>query len=447
LVLERRFRVNGRSNRPNTDSEILASQHFGDYEMRKTQLALAAVALIASSAAMSTNVSISGNLDVGIGRTSGYNGTGGMFLEQGAYFDNQSLSLNVNEDLGSGLKAHGSLGMGFNANGVSDNPGANRGANGVAPNAVAADVQGNGLFNRQAYVGLSGEFGDIRLGRQLSPFIAAAAGNMHYVGMFGVGRLVMAGDHGNAGGSGTAGGSTAGGFFRDDAIQYTTPSMGGFTGNVMVTMRNSTNNNNYIIDRGRYTALSVSGPLGPITINAAYHAQAYTAAQGNEYTGYAIGGIMPITDGISISAGYISTKTGNSSAAGQGTLLLADSVDFAARNVRDDNRTDSYNVGIGFDLSQATKLLAQYASSNVVANQSTTLMNVMLVNSLSARTKVYGAIGYGNGVGASIGTLGAVRAAAAGTEIGAANAGNSNVRNNGVASSNNAIVFGIAHSF
>jgi len=381
-------------------------------------LALAAVALVASSAAISANVSISGNLDVGIGRTSGYNGNGGMFLEQGAYFDNQSLSLNVSEDLGSGLKAHGSLGMGFNANGVSDNPGADRGANGVAPNAGAAAVQGNGLFNRQSYVGLSGEFGDVRLGRQLSPFIAAAAGNMHYVGMFGVGRLLMAGDEG--GGSGVAAGSTAGGFFRDDAIQYTTPAMGGFTGNAMITMRNSTNNNNYIIDRGRYSAFSLSGPLGPITVNAAYHSQAYTANAANEYTGYALGGMAPITDGISVSAGYISTRQG----------------------VANTNRTDSYNFGIGFDLSQATKLLANYASSNVVANQSTTLMNVMLVNSLSARTKVYGGLGYGNRVGASIGTLGAVNA-----NDGSVAAANSNVLNNGVQSSNNAIVFGVAHSF
>jgi len=431
LVLERRFHVNSRSKRPNTESEILASQHFGDYEMRKTQLALAAVALIASSAAMSANVSISGNLDVGIGRTSGYNGTGGMYLEQGAYFDNQSLSLNVNEDLGSGLKAHGSLGMGFNANGASDNPGANRDGNGNF--ATNASIMGNGLFNRQSYVGLSGEFGDIRLGRQLSPFIAAAAGNMHYVGMFGVGRLAIAGDHNAA--AGVAAGSTAGGFFRDDAIQYTTPSMSGFTGNVMVTMRNSTTNNNYVIDRGRYSAFSLSGPLGPVTINAAYHAQAFTAAQGDEYTGYAIGGMMPITDGISVSAGYISTKTGNGTAAGQGTSAIA------ANNVRDDNRTDSYNLGIGFDLSQATKLLANYASSNVVANQSTTLMNVMLVNSLSARTKVYGGLGYGNRVGASIGTLGATNAA------GGVNLANSPVTSAGTASSNNAIVFGVAHSF
>jgi hypothetical protein len=389
--------------------------------MKKTQLALAAVALVASSAAISANVSISGNLDVGIGRTSGNNGTGGMYLEQGAYFDNQSISLNVSEDLGSGLKAHGSLGMGFNANGASDNPGANRDANGML--ATNANIMGNGLFNRQSYVGVSGEFGDVRLGRQLSPFIAAAAGNMHYVGMFGVGRLVMAGDE--AGGSGVAAGSTAGGFFRDDAIQYTTPSMSGFTGNVMVTMRNSTTNNSYVIDRGRYSAFSLSGPLGPITLNAAYHNQAATAgaaAAPAEYSGYAIGGMAPITDGISLSAGYISTKQG----------------------VANDNRTDSYNVGIGFDLSQATKLLANYASSNVVQNQSTTLMNVMLVNSLSARTKVYGGLGYGNRVGASIGTLGATDAAGAG---GVNAPANSPVNNNGVAGSNNAIVFGVAHAF
>ncbi len=405
--------------------------------MRKTQLALAAVALLASSAAMATNVTISGNLDVGIGRTSGYNGTGGMFLEQGAYFDNQSLSLNVKEDLGSGLKAHGSLGMGFNANGASDNPGANRNDGGILANGagVSTNVQGNGLFNRQAYVGLSGEFGDIRLGRQLSPFIAAAAGNMHYVGMFGVGRLIMAGDHGAA--AGVAAGSTAGGFFRDDAIQYTTPSMSGFTGNAMVTMRNSTTNNAYIMDRGRYTALSLSGPLGPITINAAYHAQAHTAAQGSEYSGYAIGGMMPITDGISISVGYISTKTGNATAAGQ---VLVDGTN--APVARDDNRTDSYNVGIGFDLSQSTKLLANYASSNVLADQSTTLMNLMLVNSLSARTKVYGALGYGNRVGATIGTVGG-----AANGLGGAPGNSTPVNNNGVPSSNNAIVFGVAHSF
>jgi len=429
LVLERRFRVNGRSNRPNTDSEILASQHFGDYSMKKTQLALAAVALVASSAAISANVSISGNLDVAVARTSGYNGTGGMFLDQGAYFDHQGINFNVSEDLGSGLKAHGSLGAGFNANGASDNPGANRGANGVSPTSGAAGVMDNGLFNRQSYVGLSGEFGDVRLGRQLSPFIAAAAGNMHYVGMFGVGRLFMAGDENVV--PGVAAGSTAGGFFRDDAIQYTTPSLSGFTGNLMTTMRNSTNNNNFIVDRGRYSAFSVSGPIGSITVNAAYHAQRYTGAANAaaEYSGYAIGGMAPIADGLSLSAGMISTIAGS---AAVGT---------------NDQRTDSWNVGLGYDLSSSNKVLLNYASSNRFQNaanpEDATLMNVMLVNSLSARTKLYAAAGWGNRIGATIGTIGVAQT---GAGVAAANGPTLNA-NDANATRNNAVVFGVAHSF
>jgi hypothetical protein len=74
-------------------------------------------------------------------------------------------------------------------------------------------------------------------------------------------------------------------------------------------------------------------------------------------------------------------------------------------------------------------------------------MNLMLVNSLSARTKLYAGLGYGNRVGATIGTLAAVRAADGINPPAAPGAGNSNILNNGVASSNNAIVFGVAHSF
>jgi len=389
--------------------------------MKKTQLALAAVALVASSAAISANVSISGTLDMAVARTSGYNGTGGMFIEQGAYFDHQGINLNVSEDLGSGLKAHGSLGMGFNANGRSDNPGAES----VAAQQAGGNTLHNALFNRQTYLGLSGEFGDVRLGRQLSPFIAAAAGNMHYNGMFGVGRLFMAGDETVV--PGVAAGSTAGGFFRDDAIQYTTPSLSGFTGNLMTTMRNATYNNGIQIDRGRYSAFSLSGPLGPITVNAAYHAQRYTGAANaaNEYSGYAIGGMVPLADGLSLSVGMISTIAGS---AAVGT---------------NDQRTDSWNVGLGYDLSSANKLVFNYASSNRFQNaanpEDATLLNLMLVNSLSARTKLYAAAGWGNRIGATIGT--------AGGGVNAAGNGPWTNANDANAQRNNAVVFGMAHSF
>jgi len=387
--------------------------------MKKTQLALAPVALIASSAAMATNVSISGNLDMAVARTSGYNGTGGMFIEQGAYFDHQGININADEDLGGGLKVHGSLGAGFNANGRSDNPPAESVAN------QAGNGFHNGLFNRQSYVGVSGEFGDIRLGRQLSPFIAAMAGNMHYNGMFGVSRIYIASDEALGGVSSVAGGSTAGGFFRDDAIQYTTPSMSGFTANLMTTMRNGTYGNTIQIDRGRYSAFSLSGPVGPITVNAAYNAQRYTADPAREYSGYAFGGMAPIADGLSLSAGYVSTILGS---------------DAAGTN---NNRTDSWNVGLGYDLSSSNKLVFNYGSSNRLQNapvpRDSTIMNLMLVNSLSKTTRLYAAAGWGNGVGATIGT-------AAGGVNGAGN-GPINNANDANATKNNAIVFGVAHSF
>jgi len=151
--------------------------------MRKTQVALAALALMASTAALAAEVSISGVIDVGIASTSKNGGVGGVFLENGAYNDHSALELNINEDLGSGLKAYASLGMGFNPNGQSDNPGVGRGLS-TANDSIG--IHNNSLFNRQAFVGVSGDFGSIQLGRQLSPFVLSNVLMQNYIGMFGV---------------------------------------------------------------------------------------------------------------------------------------------------------------------------------------------------------------------------------------------------------------------
>jgi len=316
------------------------------------------------------------------------------------------------------------LGMGFNPSGQSDNPGVATGLGTATAAGLAAGTlnlqNNNSLFNRQAYVGLSGDFGDIRIGRQLSPFIAAGAGNMHYVGMFGVGRLAM---HGNAGVAAT--------FFRDDAIQYTSPAMSGFTLTALTTTDNSTRGNVYEVDTGRYSAFSVSGPVGPINFNAAYHQQRFSPAStaGNaagEYSGYLAGGTVPIADGLSLALGFISTKTG------------------ADANARD----DSWNAGLQYSLSGSTRLLAQHASlnrngQNQAVNQSVDLTNIMVVNALSKRTNLYAGFGWGNGAGATIGTvLGAVNA------DGSARANATPMRDAaGNATSNNALVLGVSHVF
>ncbi len=105
--------------------------------MKKTQLALAAVALVASSAAMANGVTIYGIADVGIASTSG---------KTGFYGDGNNgttlIGIRGSEDLGGGLKAGFNLESGLNYNAGST--GANGGGN-------------TNLFNRAANVSLSTE--------------------------------------------------------------------------------------------------------------------------------------------------------------------------------------------------------------------------------------------------------------------------------------------------
>ena len=135
--------------------------------MRKTQVALAALALMASTAALADGVKISGQIDLGIFNTSsgrdvaGNTPAGGTYMEQGGYLDHSSVTLSADEDLGGGMKIGAVLEAGFNANGVIDN-----GGNAGNPGA---------LFNRQSYMYIGSEAGTLGLGKQLSPYILSMA--------------------------------------------------------------------------------------------------------------------------------------------------------------------------------------------------------------------------------------------------------------------------------
>jgi predicted porin len=134
--------------------------------MKKTQVALAALALVASTAALANGVTISGQIDLGVMHTGkSNNGAGGTFMEQGALLDHSSVNISASEDLGGGMKAFTTLELGFSANGFADNGG---GGNNTTAGAGA-------LFNRQAFAGVSGDFGSVAFGRQLSPFILSQA--------------------------------------------------------------------------------------------------------------------------------------------------------------------------------------------------------------------------------------------------------------------------------
>ena len=114
--------------------------------MKKSLIALAILA--SSGAAMAqSNVSLYGIVDLGLNSTniSGERVTG---IESGLQSDSGSrFGLKGSEDLGSGLKANFVLESAFNAD----------------------DGQGDGGFTRQAWLGLSGNFGEVRMGRQHTP--------------------------------------------------------------------------------------------------------------------------------------------------------------------------------------------------------------------------------------------------------------------------------------
>ncbi len=357
-------------------------QVFGDYEMRKTQVALAALALVASSAAMATNVTLSGQFDVGVFHTGkDANGAGGAFMEQGGLLDHSSITINVSEDLGAGLKAFAVLESGFNANGYIDNGGVgNNGATG-----------GNALFNRQAYVGLASEsMGTVGLGLQLSPFILSQALTNFGVGSFWVNRLAVG--HGGTGGSFAAAGNglNSVGFFLPNAVSYTSAPIAGFTVRALTTTKTGTHNNlignngdgttdataTASIPSDRYDALSLSGNVGGAFVSAAWHQRKET------YSSWTVGATMPVADGFALMANYISDK-----------------------NKVADETVKSWALGGKYTIVSGTDAILQYAQNDAEGDAKKRLINLTFTHALSKRTTLYATAASGKNQGSALGNF------------------------------------------
>jgi predicted porin len=113
--------------------------------MKKTLIVAAAAASFASVAHAQSSVTLYGVLDAGITYTS--NVASKSQFAMGSGIDQSRFGLRGSEDLGGGLKAIFTLESGFNI------------GNGKFSN-------NNGMFNRQAFVGLSSNYGTVTLGKQ-----------------------------------------------------------------------------------------------------------------------------------------------------------------------------------------------------------------------------------------------------------------------------------------
>ena len=146
------------------------------------------------------------------------------------------------EDLGGGLKANFQLEMGLR---IDDGCTTLSAAGGPAcDNGGNSANSGGSTFGRNAWGGLSGGFGEVRVGRQV-------------LGSFGV--------QGNSGSSGasnglydasTAGLSPMGGIRFSNAIRYLSPNFGGFTGSLMLAAPETAANTSASATGGGFTTTS-----------------------------------------------------------------------------------------------------------------------------------------------------------------------------------------------
>jgi GBP family porin len=196
--------------------------------MKKTLLAVAVLGTFAGSAAAQSSVTLYGVADANVERIKGATSlnrisSGGV---QGSRW-----GLRGTEDLGGGLRAVFQLESGFNID-------------------TGTSGQGGALFGRQAYVGLAGGFGAVRLGRQYSPMddVAGMVGTKTY-DVLSVVPIIGNGDYNRV----------------NNAITYLTPKLGGFTAQVQYSLGEERASSNTSKDFGKQYSMHAMYSGGPLS--------------------------------------------------------------------------------------------------------------------------------------------------------------------------------------
>ena len=217
--------------------------------MKKSLIALAALA--ASGAAMAqSSVTLYGVVDEAVSYLKGQTSFSG--INSGANMTSR-FGIRGSEDLGGGLKANFRLESGLNVD-VGDGGSGYSGA-----------AAGNGLaFKRNSTVGLSGGFGEVRLGRELTAAYNAVA-RYDLWGSVGYGQSYLWVN----GGGGVNDGAIPNGSAPvttnqrvGNAITYVTPNIAGFQASANYGFGEVTDNNS----AGRYMGLGATYDNGPLSL-------------------------------------------------------------------------------------------------------------------------------------------------------------------------------------
>jgi len=336
--------------------------------MKKSLIALAVLA--ASGATMAQSVTLYGLADVWFG-SSKLEATGEGSVRQ-TKVDSGGLNtsrwgLKGTEDLGGGLKANFQLEQGFSLD------------SGAAQDSKKA-------FNRQAWVGLSGGFGEVQLGKVWTSYddIRSSANdtfNANIASSF----------------------STWLGYSdrTDNGIKYTSPSYGGVSGSLTYALGEDKTADN---SASSVLSLGLQYANGPLFVGFAHQQQKQNGANGvfSALPGLVTAAIGDELDLITDEVSAVGGKTTYNLLNGSydfGVVKLVGGYNQVKQTIRDEAgslKAKEYNLGVEAPVATNLKAGLGYASSKVEADGTdvfkTTGFSAAVLYSLSKRTTVYGAL-------------------------------------------------------
>lgn len=311
--------------------------------MKKMLFAAAAFSAVAGSALAQSNVTIYGALDTGLVREMG--GAAGNItkLSSGAQFGSR-LGFKGTEDLGGGNSALFLMEMGIGVD-------------------TGVSQQGGLLFGRQIFVGLKNtSYGALTFGRQYSAMNNAVAG----IDPFSGGLAGSAFNLMSAGSKGVpSGGSGAGRI--NNAIKYSAPTVGGFSGEFTYGLGEVAGNNS----ANRQLDGSVGYVTGPISLILAHNrVENATATSTGKVT------FLGAKYKLGVAAVSLGTALNKGSFTGLANIVLPDSRD--------------YLVGVSVPVGAGT-FLASYINKQDKSGANNDANQVALgyLYALSKRTNMY----------------------------------------------------------
>lgn len=328
--------------------------------MKKSFLGLMALCSYAGIASAQTTLTLYGVVDAGIAYDKDVSANDKTWRLQSGQQSGSRLGFKGSEDLGGGLSAVFTLENGFN---VDD----------------GTMGQGGRLFGRQAWVGLNGGFGSVKLGRQQTPLYYA----LQTVDPFGIN---LAGNAQRIFGTGLYAVDPLS--RSDNTITYSLPNIAGFTGQLGYGFGEQTGDRS----RLRQGEVGLSYVNGPINVQFAYHdantftlpAAAAVVGTGTvEYRTAFIGGTFDFgvakahlafadseAEAAATTADNRNWMVGVSAPVGPGTVLAS----YIRNDLRDlaDGVSNQYAIGYTHALSKRTNL---YTSYSVTRNDAAVRLN------------------------------------------------------------------------